>query len=180
MTVELPRADESARSVARVELALPRAGEYCFRTLLIQGGHVLDDNRYDLHVGTAPTARPAPRRVPGFLVSRVYEFGSLRHSVDGFSLRLHNPAMPVRVQQLTELRVDGALINPVQVQIIREAYTRQAASITPEAPLDILSSEYVTVVVDEHPLPPGIHELEAAVLLVGLGEIGARWRDRLV
>lgn len=141
---------------------------------------MLDDNRYDLRVGAALTARPAPRRVPGFLVSHVYEFGSLRHTTDGFSMTLRNPAMPVRVQRLAELRVDGSPIDPAQVQIIRGGHPRQASSITPEAPLDILSGEHLTMVVERHPLPPGIHELEAAVLLLGLGEIGARWRDRLV
>ncbi|HEX9075250.1 MAG TPA: glycoside hydrolase family 2 TIM barrel-domain containing protein [Anaerolineae bacterium] len=180
MTIELPRADESARLVTRVELALPRAGEYCFRTRLIQGGHVLDDNRYDLRVGTAPTARPAPRRVPGFLVSHVYEFGSLRHTVDGFSMTLRNPVMPVGVQRLAELRVDDSPVDPAQIQVIQGGHSRQASSITPESPLDILSGEHLTVVVEGHPLPPGTHELEAVVVLAGLGEFGARWRDRLV
>jgi beta-mannosidase len=179
MTIELPRADENARLVTMVELALPNTGEYCFRTRLIQGGQVLDDNSYDLRVGAAQTARSTPRRVPGFLVSRVYEFGSLRHTVDGFSMTLRNPVMPVRVQRLAELRVDDSPIDPAQIQIIQGGHSRQASSITPESPLDILSGEHLTVVV-EHPLPPGTHELEAVVVLAGLGEFGARWRDRLV
>ncbi len=35
-------------------------------------------------------------------------------------------------------------------------------------------------VVRDHPLLPGVHELEATVQLLGFGEITARWRDRLV
>ncbi len=90
------------------------------RDLALARGANLDLLRNDLRVGPAQTGRPMPRRrVPGFLVSRVYEFGSLRRRADGFSLRLHNPAMPVRVQRLVELRVDGTVIDLAQVQIIR-------------------------------------------------------------
>jgi hypothetical protein len=47
-------------------------------------------------------------------------------------------------------------------------------------PLAVPSGEHLTVVVRDHPLLPGAHEVEATVQLLGFGEITARWRDRLV
>ncbi len=180
VTLELPRADQGARLIRSVEIPLVRAGEYAFCTRLTHNGHVLDENRYELRVGAGQAVRRAPRRVPDFLVSRVYEVGSLRHTADGFALRLRNPAMPVLLQRLVDLRVDGAPIDPAQVEVIRGGQSRGAATITPESPLEFASGEHLTVVVREHPLALGMHELEAAGQLLGFGEIAARWRDRLV
>jgi hypothetical protein len=81
---------------------------------------------------------------------------------------------------LVELRVDGELIDPAQVETIRGGRSRRASTITPEAPLAVSSGERLTVVVRQHPLPPGAHELETTAQLLGFGEITARWRDRLV
>lgn len=180
VAVELPRADEGARLVQSVDIPLLRAGEYIFCARLTQDGHVLDENRYDLRVGSTQAEGRTPRRVPGFLVGRVYEFGSLRHTADGFSFRLRNPVMPILVQGLVDLRVDGVPISPAQVEIIRGGQSRRASMITPQSPFEFPSGEHLTVVVREHPLALGAHELEAIGQLLGLGEIAARWHDRLV
>jgi beta-mannosidase len=180
ITVELPPADEGARLVRSVDMPLSRPGEYAFHTRLTQGGRVLDENRYDLRIGAPQTRRHAPRRVPGFLVHRLVESGSLRHTADGFTFRLHNPAMPVLVQRLVDLRADGQSIDLARVEAIQGTQSRRALTITPEGPLAVSSGEHLTVVVRDHPLLPGVHELEATVQLLGFGEITARWRDRLV
>ncbi|MBI5034038.1 MAG: beta galactosidase jelly roll domain-containing protein [Chloroflexi bacterium] len=180
VVIELPRANERARLVQSLDLPLPRAGEYIFRTRLTQDGRVLDENRYDLRVGSALSERRISRHVPGFLVGRVYEFGSLRHTPDGFSFRLRNPVMLVLVQGLADLRVDGVPINPAQVEVIRGGLSRRASTITPQSPFEFPSGEHLTIVVREHSFSLGTHELEAVGRVLGLGEIGARWRDRLV
>jgi beta-mannosidase len=180
MAVELPRADEGARLTRSVDMPLAQPGEYTFHTRLTQGSRVLDENRYDLRVGAPAARRHTPRRVPGFLVHRLVEPGNLRHTADGFTFRLRNPAMPMVVQRLVELRADGELIDLAQVDAIRGVQSRRASTITPEAPLAVSSGEHLTVVVREHPLLPGAHELEATAQLLGFGEITARWRDRLV
>jgi beta-mannosidase len=179
VTVDLPGADEGARLVKAVALPLPHPGAYTFHTRLTQGNRVLDENEYDLRVGAAQSRRHAPRRVPGFLVSRVYEFGSLRRTADGFTLKLHNPAMPVLVQHLAELRVDGQLIDPAQVEILHGGQSRRAATVTPAVPLEFSTGQSLTLMVHLPPLPLGQHELEVTAQLFGLGEIAARWRDRL-
>jgi hypothetical protein len=179
LTIALPRADEGARLIKVVEMPLAHPGEYLFHTRLIQSWHVLDKNHYSLRVGAAQVRRSSARRVPGFLVSRVYEFGSLRRIADGFTLTLRNPAMPVLVQQLMELRVDGKQIDAALVEILQGGQTRRASTVTPEAPLEFSTGQHLTLLIHAPLEPLGAHELEVTAQLFGLGELTARWRDRL-
>lgn len=181
LTVDLPRADECARLVKSVQIPLTRAGEYTFHTCLTQNGRVLDENHYELRVGAAQSRRSAPRRIPGFLVPHVYEFGSLRRTADGLTFRFRNPAMPVLLQRLVELRVDGQAVNPAQIEVLRAGQARRASTITPEAPLEFSSGEQLTLMVHtaDAPLPPGPLALEMTGQLFAVGEITASWRDRL-
>jgi hypothetical protein len=113
-------------------------------------------------------------------VNKVYQVGSLRHTADGFTFGLRNPAMPVTVQRLRELRVDGVPIDPAQIELVYGGISRQASTITSQAPLEIPSRERLTIVVRQHLLTPGPHRLEITTELFGLGEISAQIRDRLV
>jgi hypothetical protein len=161
------------------QLLLARPGEYTFHTRLTQAGRLLDENHYDLRVGGALKPPSPARRVPGFLISRVYEVGSLRATADGFMFRFHNPAMPVLVQRLVGLRVDGQLIDPAQIEVICCGQARYVAAITPEAPLEFSGGEHLTLVVHGPLLPPGRHELEITAQLFGLGDVAAHWSDQL-
>ena len=180
ISLTLPQADESARRVKSVEIPLPRSGEYTFHTLLTQAGRVLDENHTTFYVGTARAAPHAPHRVPGFLVSRVYEVGSLRHTADGFTLRFHNPAMPVLVQRLLELQVDGRVIDLSQIEVIHAGQSLNATAITPETPLELSTNEHFTLLAHAAPLAPGRHELEMSGQVLGLGSFSARWSDSIV
>lgn len=182
MTLDLPGADEGARGVREVEILLLSPGEYTFHTRLSQNGRVLDENHYDLCVGASPSqpqeTRHAVHHVPGFLVSRVYEFGSLQRTADGFMFRFHNPAMPVLVQRLVELRVDRQPVDLERVELVRGGQTHSTSSVTPETPLEFSTGEHLTLVI-HLPLPPGRHELELAGQLYGLGGVAAKWSDQL-
>ena len=178
--VDLPRADEGARLLQSLQLPAPRAGAYRFRAQVRQGRRVLDDNGFEFRVG-AEQARPRPpRRVPGLLVNRVYQTGSLRHTADGFTFGLRNPTMPVILQRLSEMVVDGQAVDPSQVHVVCGAVSRQVANITPQAPFEFPSGERLTIVVHGLLLAPGVHQLEITIHLLGFGEISARLRDQLV
>jgi beta-mannosidase len=177
--VELPAADQGARLVQQVDLPLPRSGSFVFRTRLTQGGQVLDQNAYPLRVGAKRREKHVPRVVPGFLITRLYASGSLRHTEDGFAFRLRNPAMLVILERIWGLSVDHQPVDPAQVEVLRGGQTFHAASITPETPLEVPSGEAITILVRRLRLPPGEHHLEASAHIIGLGEFTARWRDYL-
>lgn len=178
-TLTLPRADEGAQRAKTIAIPLRYRGKYTFHTRLTQDGRLLDENHYDLSVGDISTQQHKTFWVPGFLVSRVYQVGSLHATADGFALYFHNPTMPVLVQRLVELRVDGQLLDPAQMDIIHSGLARRASTLTPEAPLEFSTGEHLLFVIHAHPLSPGPHEFSAAIQLFGLGEIAARWHDKL-
>jgi hypothetical protein len=180
IAVVLPPAYEGAQQVKVVEIPLARPGKYAFWTEVWQSGQKLDQNRLDFRVGEEWQRQRPQRRVPGWLVNKVYQKGSLRHTDDGFSFGLHNPAMPASIQRLSELRVDGMALELTQVELVRGGVTRPASTITPEAPLEVPSHQRLTVVVRQFPFPPGPHRLEIAVELLGFGEIAVQIRDSLI
>ncbi len=176
----LPRADEGAVLAASIRWPAPRAGAYRFRAEVRQGRRQLDQNGFEFRVGPEQV-RPRPvRHVPGLLVNRVYLVGTLRHTAEGFTFALRNPATPVPLQRLGELRVDGQLVDPAQIDLVLGAVTRKAATITPQAPFELPSGERLTIVVHGQVLAPGAHEFDITVQVLGLGELSARLRDRLV
>jgi hypothetical protein len=118
--------------------------------------------------------------VPGLLVNRVYQVGSLRHTAEGFTFGLRNPTTPVSLQRLSELSVDGLPIDPAQVDLVLGAVTRQVSTITPQAPFDFPSGERLTIVVHGLVLPAGAHAVDLTIQIQGIGEISARLKDRLV
>lgn len=88
--------------------------------------------------------------------------------------------MPIVMQRLLELRLNGEPINLAMVEIGRGGQSYRCTTITPESPLEFPSGEYLTITVHQHMLPPGKHELEATAQLLGFGTIAARWHDQLV
>jgi hypothetical protein len=176
----LPRADDGATLIARIEAPLKRSGHFTFITQLRLGNGVLDENRLSFRVGE-PKAHHAPRRrVPGLLVNKVYDYGSLRHTGDGFTFSLRNPSMPVRLNRLIELRADGQALDLALVELVHGGVSRRASSISPQAAFEIPSGEPFAIVARGHRLEAGLHELEFVAEFMGLGEIAARVRDKLI
>ena len=84
------------------------------------------------------------------------------------------------LQQLVQLSIDGAPMDPAQVELVLGAVTRQVSTITPQAPFDFPSGERLTIVVHGRVLPPGPHQIEITIQVLGFGEISARLKDHLV
>jgi hypothetical protein len=180
LSAELPSADQGARLLQSIQWPAPRAGAYRFRAQARQRGRLLDENSFEFRVGAEPARAHAVRRVPGLLVNRVYQRGSLRHTAEGFTFGLRNPAGSVSLQRLSHVSVDGQAIDPAQVDLVLGAVTRQVSTITPQAPFDLPSAERLTIVVHGLMLPPGAHEIDITIQIVGMGEISARLKDQLV
>ena len=176
----LPRADDGATLAAAIEVPLKRSGHFTFVTQLRLGSRLLDENRLSFRVGEHRPHHKTRRRVPGLLVNKVYDYGSLRHTNDGFTFSLRNPAMPALLDRLIELRVDGQALDLAQVDLVHGGVTRRASSISPQAPFEIPSGEPFAIVVRGYRLAAGTHEVEFVAEFVGLGEIAARVKDKLI
>jgi beta-mannosidase len=176
--VQLPRADEPAVPASEVHLSL-RRGAYDFRVELEVGGVTVNRNALTLHMGADLVESHAARHVPGFLVRRVYVRGSLRHTGDGLTFRLRNPAMPVSLEGVRRLELDGQPIDLAEVKVAIGGSTRRLHGITPQTPLEVPSGESLNVVVPVR-LGPGPHTLELTARFEGLGEVTAKFRDELL
>jgi beta-mannosidase len=176
----LPKADERAQLLPAVDLALNRSGDYSFRVQVWQGTMLLDESTLDFRVGETLTHEKAPRHVPGLLVNRVYVSGSLRHTNDGFTFSLRNPAMPVMLQFLVAMKVDGDPIDPAQIEIVSGGSSRHASSITPSAPMEIPSGKPFAILVRGQGLTAGQHVLDVTIDVAGVGELSAQLKDKLI
>ena len=154
LAAELPRADQGAQLLRSIQWPAPRIGAYRFRAQVRQRGRLLDENGFEFRVGAEPGRPRAVRRVPGLLVNRVYQVGSLRHTTEGFTFGLRNPTTPVSLQRISNLSVDGRPIEPAQVDVVLGGVTRQVSTITPQAPFHFPSAERLTIVVHGLVLPP--------------------------
>ncbi len=176
----LPNADERALLLRSLEIPLNKPGEFTFRVQLWWRSQRLDENFVDFRVGEARAHHKAPRRVPGLLVNKVYQVGSLRRTEDGFMFSLKNPAMPVFLQHVADVRVDGQMVEASQVEFVSGGVARRATTITPHTTMEIPSNAPFTAVVRGHPLAPGGHEIEMTVQFLGLGEVSVRLKDKLI
>ncbi len=183
MVIDLPDAAEGARLIASIETTLRGDGDY---TLWVEvrrrdvPTERLNRNHIDFRVGAERSRAKSVRRVPSLLLNKVYQVGSLRHTENGFTFTLRNPTMPVALERLSDMRVDGATIEAAQVEIVRGGVSRQASTLSAQAPLEIPSNERFAVLVHNHPLAHGAHELELTAHFHGLGEIAAKIKDKLV
>jgi hypothetical protein len=166
--------------VGLLRLPLARAGQYVLRTQVRGGGRVLDRNSLELRVGEPQPQAGVKRRLPRWLMNNVYQPGSLHRTLEGFTFFLRNPAMPIAFQRLGQLRVDGVTVPVEQVDLVCGGNSRRASTVSPSAPLEVPSGQRLAVVVNGHALPAGVHEIEITAQVLGLGEISATVRDRLV
>jgi hypothetical protein len=177
---QLPAADAPAQLLPEVELPLHRSGDYVFKVQLWQGTKLLDENTLDFRVGETRQHQTVARHVPGILVNRVYVSGSLRHTNDGFTFSLRNPAMPVLLNGLNQMQVDGDPIDPIQVEIVSGGAARRASGITPGTPMEIPSGKPFAIVVHGRILVPGPHRLDVTADFMGVGQISAQLKDKLI
>jgi hypothetical protein len=113
-------------------------------------------------------------------VRRVYLKGSLRHTDDGFTFAVRNPAMPVVIDGVRALAIDGDVVPLADVELVRGGEVRRAAGVSPRAPLELPAGERLNIVVHRHSLAPAAHRIALTVALVGIGDVSAAIEDRLV
>jgi hypothetical protein len=184
IVIDLPDADEGAQLIESIATTLRGDGDY---TLWVETHHrdvavqrLYNRNHLDFRVGAERSRAKSVRCVPSLLLNKVYQTGSLRHTENGFTFTLRNPTMPVALERLSDIRVDGVTIEAAQVELIRGGVSRRASTISPQAPLEIPSNERFAILVHNHPLAHGAHELELTAHFHGLGEIAAKIKDKLV
>jgi len=178
-TVDLPAADAGALPIGSLTVPLRNAGDYVLHTEVVGAAGVLDYNSLRFRVGEPRPRQRISRALPGWLVSKIYKARSLRRAGDGVAFTLRNPAMPVALEGLGNMTLDGAPLPAEQVLLAAGGESRPASALSADAPFEVASGQELQLVVRGVTLDAGQHEFEITVRAKGLGEISARVRDRL-
>ncbi len=112
--------------------------------------------------------------VPGFLVARFYEQGSLRSTADGFELRAHNALGDGTLIGLGRILVDGRLVDPASVEAIPDDGSDpiRATEVTALRPIRVRKGTAVTIRVREATaLSKGRHTLSVELFERDLGRL---------
>jgi beta-mannosidase len=175
----VPGADEGALRVGSHRVSPRQPGTYALHVQLVHRGQRIGQRTWRFRVGAPQEHIRHPRRVPGFLVRRVYVKNSLQHTQDGFTFALKNPAMPVEIDSLMRLAVDGAPVASRDADLVRGGTRRRLSTISPGAPLEVASGDRLNIVVHGRRLAPGKHEIGITAVIVGIGEVAAVVEDEL-
>lgn len=131
-----------------------------------------------LAAGTGYSARV---RVPGFLLRQLYVAGSLRNTVDGFSLQARNPLADGTLVRIGRISVDGQAIAPAEVTARRDGDVTvyRALDVSAASPVTFRRGDVVTFHVAGWQLEPGEHRLELEVDELNLGRVSLAIHDRV-
>lgn len=183
----LPKTNESALMVAEIN-DKARAGDYELEVMLRQGDRVLEQTILHYRVGKYP--RPKHRKtkkqgkmlqIPGFMVYKLYEKGSLTNDDVGSAFRfaLKNSLQNAVVTGLLHLKIDDQPVPVDTIQVVVDEETIPASSITATAPLNVPVGRRILVRVAGKRLAPSLHAIELGLRIPGFGDGVVRVKDTL-
>jgi uroporphyrinogen decarboxylase len=119
--------------------------------------------------------------IPGFLIHKVYELGSLRNTEDGFRFCFTNRMTPLRISGLRDLKleVDAA---PCPVERIRLTLGGRPIGLSGgrlEETVEFARESNLAIHVQGDPLPPGRHVLKISFITHEYGGATLKVSDRV-
>ncbi|MHB8571960.1 MAG: glycoside hydrolase family 2 protein [Candidatus Dormibacteria bacterium] len=181
VVTRVPGYDDGANLAATFRRTFRRPGEYRVEARLVQGATELARRTLPFRVGAAPApAGEKVTNVPGFMVNRVYRRGSLQTGADWFSLSLENRLQPFAIESVSRMAVDGAEIPLAQIEVDSGSGPVSLPERLAAGPLDAPVKSELAFRVSGVSLPPGDHEFEFSLTVVGFGTVRLRVRDTLV
>jgi len=119
--------------------------------------------------------------IPGFLIHKVYERGSLCNTADGFRFCFTNRMTPVRISGLRDLRVEVDAV-PCPVDRIRLTLGGRPIGLSGgrlEEAVDFARASKLVIHVRGDPLPPGRHALKISFITHEYGGATLKVTDTL-
>ncbi len=118
-----------------------------------------------------------PLKVPGFLLRRLYERGSLRRTENGFQLDLKNTLGSGYARRLLPLQVNGEAL-PLEACFFEVDGARHAfADVTPESPFSLALNRTSVLGGEGVSLPEGLVEVTIGFEVQGLGDLSFSVKD---
>ena len=110
--------------------------------------------------------------MPQLLLRKLYTYGSLRNTPEGALFGLKNRLSDVVLHRIKGVSVDGRAFPPASLQVeLGDGNWRMAAEISPERPEDFPLKRVAHLRIPGESLGDGLHALEIALEVKGLGSL---------
>jgi hypothetical protein len=161
---ELPSATEPAAQVARLSLPVAGEGDYLLTGELVVGSRLADTAELAIEVSAGPAGEPRRRQLPGYLVERLVDRGSLRSDAQGLSVELLNHTRPASLTAVHGILLDG---DSVETRHLRVEISGRILPLPKRVELPV--GRRVKLLLDlGAPLRPGAHVLELDLTIAGV------------
>lgn len=117
--------------------------------------------------------------IPGALLKKLYQKGSLKNTGDGFEFALKNVLAPGTIVGISRLTVDGRDVDASRIVVCYGGKSMAALDISPQRPLDFGVNTVVTVQVEEDELGSGAHDVVIVPNTKEVGELEIRIKDTI-
>ena len=117
--------------------------------------------------------------VPGFLLRRLYVNGSLKNAPVGFEFQLMNSLGSGYATKVWPLKLDGEEIPAGQSYFIVDDRETPFGDVSQDNTLSLEMNKAITVWTDAAPLEPGVHKIEMAFDVPGLGSLRFDFSDEV-
>lgn len=115
--------------------------------------------------------------IPGVLLKKLYQKGSLRNTGEGFEFALKNVLAPGTIVGISQLLVDGRDVEASHVTIHHGGKSVAANDLSPQNPLDFGVNTVVMVRVKGDELAPGSHSIAIAPNTKEVGQLEIEIKD---
>ena len=117
--------------------------------------------------------------VPGFLLRRLYVNGSLKNAPVGFEFQLMNTLGSGYATKVWPLKLDGEELPAGQSYFIVDDRETPFGDVSQDNTLSLEMNKAITVWTDAAPLEPGVHKIEMAFDVPGLGSLRFDFSDEV-
>ena len=109
--------------------------------------------------------------IPGALLKKLYQKGSLKNTGDGFEFSLKNVLAPGTIVGISRLTVDGRDVDASRIVACYGGKSMAVPDISPQRPLDFGINTVVTVQVEGDTLDSGSHDIVVVPNTKEVGEL---------
>lgn len=115
--------------------------------------------------------------VPGFLLRRLYQKGSLRNTDEGVEFRLENRLGSGYAQGMTPIVIDGVEVPLQDAAFALDGTTTPFSAISKDSAFTLALNKTIGVRVSGVTLTPGVHKIEMGFEVPGLGTLRFDFTD---
>ena len=110
--------------------------------------------------------------IPSMILKRLYTFGSLENTADGYQFNVKNRLSDAELTELIEIKIDKQTIDNSKITLsLGDGRSYKPAQITTDNPLPFPLRQIINIHIQGNPLPEGKHDIELSVRAKPFGKL---------